>query len=289
MSILSINSSYKTKTIDNSFAELRLKRSDRYIVNSKHVQFTPINVLMKRLNFDDYEKVIFVLRHASRPLNDWSSGVELTDLGKYSAYLAGKHLNGITSKFKYYSTNTVRTKQTAFQLYTGRNEVNQTDDIIRSYTDIPAIPSGISNLNFIKDQTKYDNYTDTDGYYKVWYNYIYGTHVPLPENLDNIDHQYMDAFNNITSVATDFITSAFNTTTEKFNIIISHDQNIMPLVAYSTNYIVNFKSYANPNEDPTKIVYSSWLNFLSGIIMLKKVGENDTYFIPITGLSTGYN
>ena len=102
MSILSINSTYKTKTVDNPAVELRLKKDGRFLVNEKHVQFTPISVLVNRLNLEtEYDKVVLVLRHSIRPLNDWSTNVELTDLGKYSASLAGKHLNGISTKFKY--------------------------------------------------------------------------------------------------------------------------------------------------------------------------------------------
>lgn len=278
MSILSINSTYKTKAIDNSFAELRLKRDGRFIVNEKHVQFTPMSVLANRLNLEtEYDKVVLVLRHSIRPLNDWSANVELTDLGKYSASLAGKHLNGLTSQFKYFSTDTVRTKQTAYLLYKGRNENHQIDDEIESYENIPiATQNNIYGLNFIKDQTKYNDYVNSDGYYKVWYNYIYGTQDPLPENPEDINHQYLDAFNDIDIESDKFIISALGAT-EKFSIIISHDQNVMPLVAYATNYIVNFKKYGN----------GSWLNFLSGLAIMQKGGEYS--FVPISGLATGYN
>ena len=278
MSILSINSTYKTKAIDNSFAELRLKRDGRFIVNEKHVQFTPISVLANRLNLEtEYDKVVLVLRHSIRPLNDWSANVELTDLGKYSANLAGKHLNGLTSKFKYFSTDTVRTKQTAYLLYKGRNENHQIDDPIASYVDIPITwNNNIYGLNFIKDQDLYNYYIKRDDYYPVWYNYIYGTQDPLPENPDDINHQYMDAFNDIKSESDMFIISAL-AATEKFSIVVSHDQNVMPLVAYATNYIVNFKKYGN----------GSWLNFLSGVAIMQKGGEYS--FVPISGLATGYN
>ncbi len=169
MSILSINSTYKTKAIDNSFAELRLKRDGRFIVNEKHVQFTPMSVLANRLNLEtEYDKVVLVLRHSIRPLNDWSANVELTDLGKYSASLAGKHLNGLTSQFKYFSTDTVRTKQTAYLLYKGRNENHQIDDEIESYENIPITSqNNIYGLNFIKDQDLYNYYIKRDNYYPV--------------------------------------------------------------------------------------------------------------------------
>lgn len=278
MSILSINSTYKTKSVDNTAAELRLKKDGRFIVNEKHVQFTPISVLVNRLNLEtEYDKVVLVLRHSIRPLNDWSTNVELTDLGKYSANLAGKHLNGLTRKFKYFSTDTVRTKQTAYLLYKGRNENHQIDDPIASYVDIPITwYNNIYGLDFIKDQDLYNYYTNRDGYYTVWYNYIYGTQDPLPENPEDINHQYMDAFNDIKTESDKFIISAL-AATEKFSIIISHDQNVMPLVAYATDYIVNFKKYGN----------GSWLNFLSGVAIMKKGGEYS--FVPISGLATGYN
>ena len=286
MSILSINSTYKTKTVDNTAVELRLKKDGRFLVNEKHVQFTPISVLANRLNLEtEYDKVVLVLRHSVRPLNDWSTNVELTDLGKYSASLAGKHLNGISTKFKYFSTDVVRTKQTAYLLYKGRNEVNQIDDVISSYANIPITwQNNIYGLDFIKDQSKYEYYTShdpitgkpKDNYRNVWYGYIYGTQDPLPENKDNIDHQYMDVFNDITYECERFITTAL-TATQKFSIIVSHDQNVMPLVAYATDYLINFKKYGN----------GSWLNFLSGIAILQK-GQECSY-IPISGLATGYN
>ena len=277
MSILSINSTYRSNTVDNTDAELRIKHRDKYVITEKPVQFTPLDILCKRLHPDtDYDKAVIVLRHSIRPIYNWESWVELTDLGKYTAELAGEHIAQLRGSMQYFSTNTVRTKQTAYYMYKGRNKNTQKDSVINRYEDVPlTYNNGIFGLDFVKNETKYNQYTHDYGYNNVWYDYIYGTG-PIPEDPSMIVHKYMDAFNDINIESERFITSALNAT-NKMSIIISHDQNVLPLVAYATDYKVNFKTYHS----------GSWLNFISGIAILKK--GNILASIPITGTATGYN
>lgn len=277
MSILSINSTYSTNSANNTGAELRIKHRDRFVITETPVQFTPLDILCKRLHPDtDYDKAVIVLRHSTRPINNWDAYVELTDLGKYTAELAGEHIAQLRGSMQYFSTNTVRTKQTAYYMYKGRNKNIQKDSVIDRYEDVPlTYNNDIFGLDFVKNETKYNQYTHDYGYNNVWYDYIYGTG-PIPEDPSQIVHKYADAFNDIDVESEKFIHSAL-AATEKMSVIISHDQNVMPLVAQATNYKINFKTYHG----------GSWLNFISGIAILEK--NSEIYVVPITGTATGYN
>ena len=117
MSILSINSTYSTNSANNTGAELRIKHRNRFVITETPVQFTPLDILCKRLHPDtDYDKAVIVLRHSVRPINNWDANVELTDLGKYTAELAGEYIAQLRGSMQYFSTNTVRTKQTAYYM-----------------------------------------------------------------------------------------------------------------------------------------------------------------------------
>jgi hypothetical protein len=274
MSILSINSTVMTNSVDNTGITLCIKKGNKFLVNNKHAQFTPISVMANRYDLvNDYEKAIIILRHSIRPSSVWADNVKLTDLGVYTANQAGTQLSNIDTKIQYFSTNITRTKQTAFEIYKGRNNV--LDDTYSTEDDIPLISSaGITDLNFIEHEDKYDEYVSVYGYNAVWYDYIYGDR-PIIDG-STVHHSFMDAFYDIDTVSNAFISSAINAT-EKISVIISHDQNIMPLVASKTNYLINFKKS------------NKWLNYLSGLLILKKAGALDPCYVPITGLATGYN
>lgn len=208
-----------------------------------------------------FHRVIFVLRHSIRPRNDWSNNVKLTPLGVNAARLAGQSLQvlpGNLGETDYYSTKVMRTDQTAFYMAEGRG-VEQ----LHTLDDVKSIYTIATNLNYIKNIEVYNNYIDLKGYNATWYEYMY----------DGIGTG--TAFNDIATVSDAFINSVLAGTTTKNNIVISHDQNVMPLVVYSLNKLIDFR------------INECWLNYLSGIVILEKDGIKN--IIPVTGLPSGYN
>lgn len=217
--------------------------------------FMSFNKLSEYLSELDFDKVIIMVRHSARPLNDWSTEVHLTDYGVSCAELAGEQLVTIPDKIAYYATDVTRTKETALYISKGRD-----DNILRSIADV--LPLGdIKNPEYIKDNGKYNNYVNNDGYYNVWYNFMY-------------NDWYADAFNNLYTTSLEFVNTAIANTNRKYNLIVSHDQNIMPLTVCLTDKKLEYR----PNK---------WLNFISGIAIIKK--DSELTYIPITGMSTGFN
>lgn len=218
-------------------------------------------VIANESDVEKFDKVIFVLRHSVRPRNDWSNNVKLTPLGVNAAKIAGQSLQSLPGEYgetSYYSTKVMRTDQTAFYMAEGRGV-----EEIPTLNDVKSIYSIATSLDYIKDQNAYNNFINIKGYNATWYEYMYdgsGTG---------------SAFKDIATVSNDFINSVLVNTTTKNNIVISHDQNVMPLLVYSLNKLVDFR------------INECWLNYLSGIVILKK--GNITNIIPVSGLPSGYN
>lgn len=251
-----------------TFNSDRLVYSTKYkLVNTNQYIFSSMMNVAKYVadnetDTEKFDKVIFVLRHSIRPRNDWSPDVKLTPLGVNAAKIAGQSLQtlpGELGETGYYSTKVTRTDQTAFFIAEGRG-VEQ----LRTLDDVKDMSTVSTSLNFIKDEDTYNNYVALKGYNATWYDYMYngsGTG---------------SAFNDMYVISDNFINSVLNNATlTKNSIMISHDQNVMPLVVASLNKAVDFR------------INECWLNYLSGIVILKK--GNTTSIIPVSGLPSGYN
>lgn len=227
--------------------------------------FSSFHTIVNSINFNEYDKVIFVLRHSNRhPIYD-DEDVELTDLGKHMAFKAGTVLHNINKKFTYCSTNTIRTKQTAFYLYKGRN--NNLDDRISNYIDIKTKDElGINGLSYVRNRDIFNRVN----YWTAWYGYIY-------------HNRYPDYFNDIVTQSVNFINSSFyHTDSGTIRFIGMHDENLVPFISYlfedktTGEFMINFETD------------NKWLNYLSGILLLKKDSNTDPIAIPITGQPGGY-
>lgn len=209
----------------------------------------------------NFDRVIFVLRHSIRPRNNWANEVKLTPLGVNAARIAGQSLQtlpGNLGETDYYSTKVMRTDQTAFYIAEGRG-VEQ----LHTLDDVKSIYTIATDLNYINDTAAYNDYVDLKGYNPTWYEYMY----------DGIGTG--TAFKDIKIVSDNFLESVVKNTITKNNIIISHDQNVMPLLVYLVNKLVDFR------------INECWLNYLSGIVILVKNRINS--LIPVSGLPSGYN
>ena len=230
-----------------------IKLRDNFCYLENTLYFKSFSKLTEFLNENDFDKVVIIVRHSMRPSNDWSPNVALTDLGISYAEMAGEQLMGLNGLIDYYATDTRRTKETAYYISQGRE-----DNIIKRLDDV--LPMGnIKNPEYVKNQTKYNEYTNTYGYNQVWYRYCY-------------NNEFLDAFKDIAEESNAFVNTPFTYTTKKQNLIISHDQSIIPLVVYLTDKKVNF--------------IGKWLNFISGIAIIEKNSEKIA--IPVTGLPSGF-
>ncbi len=62
----------------------------------------------------------------------------------------------------------------------------------------------------------------------------------------------------------------------RYSMAVSHDQVLVPFVAWATNRQVDLRQYET----------SKWLNYLAGVAII--VNENNEYrYIPVKGLSSG--
>lgn len=227
--------------------------------------FSSFHTIANNINFNDYDKAVIVLRHSNRPANDASTEVELTDLGKHIVTIAGNELHNIDKKFTYCSTDTVRTKQTAFYLYKGRD--NNLDDRISTYNDVENMYElGIYGLNYLHDRSVFDG----RDYWTVWYRYVY-------------HNEFLNYFNDLATESNNFINSAFyHTDNGTVRVVGMHDENLMPFVSYilkdptTGEFIINFEKV------------NKWINYLTGALLLKKNSDNSYIAIPITGQPGGY-
>lgn len=227
--------------------------------------FSSFHTIVNSINFNEYDKAIIVLRHSNRqPIND-DEDVELTDLGKHIAFNAGTILHNINKKFTYCSTDKIRTKQTAFYLYEGRD--NNLDDQMSTYNDVENMHElGIYGLNYLHNKAVFEG----KNYWTVWYDYIY-------------HNKYSDYFNDIVTQSVNFINSSFyHTDSGTIRFIGMHDENLVPFISYlfedktTGEFMINFETD------------NKWLNYLSGILLLKKDSNTDPIAIPITGQPGGY-
>lgn len=63
---------------------------------------------------------------------------------------------------------------------------------------------------------------------------------------------------------------------KRVNVLISHDQMVVPLVVYFTNKRINLRYYEN----------QLWLNYLAGLAIIVN-GAGDVRFVPVRGIDSG--
>ena len=240
-----------------------LKNNGNVLINRPGSYFYTFANIAERLLDMTFEKCAIFVRHSVRLSTQWGPEVHLTDLGISYAMQAGMVLMDIPDEFDYYSTDMVRTKETAMYISKGREDgkVETTGDVLPM--------NNMPNPEYIKDQTRYNEYSQQYGYNNLWRKYMYR------------EQDFSDAFYDITDVSQAFETAVLTNITKKYNIIVSHDQNVMPFMAdrgvvRSPGSIPDFR----PNK---------WLNYLTGTVMIKFAGSDTPRYLPITGLGTGFN
>ena len=219
------------------------------------------------------EKAVFVIRHGERdpnqtgketPLTYWenepdSSNGQPSD-GVRQAIAVGKKLIS-ADEFTYTHTKYVRTEQTCFYINQGRGQAT-----------FPHDSSEIYSISWYKkDKERYSYYEEADTTHNIrtiisgWAN----------------DSLYADAFYDLkerseeiikTHIAPDYASM------NKFRVICSHDDFILPLSVFASNGKVNYRFH-----DPAS---RHWPYYLTGVAVIID-NKNQIRYVPFRGLGIG--
>ena len=208
------------------------------------------------------EKVVFILRHAER-----ESGVgresPLTDNGKLQAQSVGQKLIS-SDEFVYAHTAYVRTKETACNIALGRGQVQVCDDNFVSDT-ISELTGGW----FVKDEDLRDSYVSNTGK---------DTNTSVIVSLWAYDGEFADAFYDLEERSKEVINTYLikdYAEMPKAKVIISHDEFVVPLIAWATNKTASIR-YKRGRW---------WVNYLTGLAIIVN-SKNEVRYIGIKGLET---
>ena len=217
------------------------------------------------------EKAVFVIRHGERsdaqtgketPLTFWenepdSSNGQPSD-GVRQAIAVGKKLIS-ADEFTYTHTKYLRTEQTCLYINQGRGQAT-----------FPHDSSEIYSISWYKkDKERYSFYEDST------------TNVRLVISGWAYDNLYADAFYDLkekseeivkTHIAPDYASM------NKFRVICSHDDFILPLSVFASNGKVNYRFH-----DPAS---RHWPYFLTGVAVIID-DKNHIRYVPFRGLGIG--
>ena len=208
------------------------------------------------------EKVVFIMRHAERE-SGVGREVPLTDNGKLQAQSVGQKLIS-ADEFVYAHTAYVRTKETACNIALGRGQVQVCDDSFVSDT-ISQLTGGW----FVKDEDLRDQYVAETGK---------DTNTSVIVSLWAYDGQFADAFYDLEERSLEVINTYLikdYAEMPKAKVIISHDEFVVPLIAWATNKTASIR-YKRGRW---------WVNYLTGLASIVN-SKNEVRYIGIKGLET---
>lgn len=199
----------------------------------------------------DNEKVVFFIRHSERTSDTGING-ELTDKGKSQARELGQGLKAY-GDFAFISSNYKRAAETCRYIAEGKEQGNYP---LQQYADLTDSWYVINST--LLDQYKAEN--NNQGGWNVFSRWAYTS-------------RYSDAFKDIDESSQKLMDKYLVTgyeTMPKYTIAVSHDQMLVPFIAWATNRLVDLRYY-----DTKK-----WLNYMSGVALV--VGESGHIrYIPV--------
>lgn len=218
------------------------------------------------------EKAVFIIRHGERddndhtklsPLTYWeneksdSIGGQPTD-GVRQAIAVGKKLIS-ADEFTYTHTKYLRTEQTCFYIAQGRGQ-----------TTFPHDSSEIYSISWYKkDKERYSYYEDST------------TNVRLVIAGWAYDNLYADAFYDLKEKTEEIVKTHIApgyASMNKYRVICSHDDFILPLSVYASNGTVNYRFH-----DPAS---RHWPYFLTGVAVIID-NKDQIRYVPFRGLGIG--
>ena len=216
------------------------------------------------------EKAVFVIRHGERsdadhtklsPLTYYenetvdSIGGQPTD-GVRQAIAVGKKLIS-ADEFTYTHTKYLRTEQTCFYINQGRGQAT-----------FPHDSSEIYSISWYKkDKERYNFYDDSTG------------NVRLIISGWAYDNLYADAFYDLKEKSEEIIKTHIApdyASMNKFRVICSHDDFILPLSVFASNGAVDYKFHID----------SHWPYYLTGVAVIID-NKNQIRYVPFRGLGIG--
>ena len=217
------------------------------------------------------EKAVFVIRHGERddgqtgketPLTYWEGEPDSVkgqpSDGVRQAIAVGKKLVS-ADEFTYTHTKYLRTEQTCFYINQGRGQASFPHDSADYY----------SISWFKKDKERYSFYEDST------------TNVRLVIAGWAYDNLYADAFYDLKEKATEIVKTHIApdyASMNKFRVICSHDDFILPLSVFASNGTVNYRFH-----DPAS---RHWPYFLTGVAVIID-NKNQIRYVPFRGLGIG--
>ena len=206
------------------------------------------------------EKVVFVLRHAERE-SFVSVETPLTDDGILQAQLVGQKLSSSDSVV-YAHTAYVRTKETACNIALGRGQVKACDDSFVSDTIAELTGSW-----FLKDADLRNSYVTKD------------TNTTAVVALWLYDSLFADAFYDLDTRGKEVVDTYLikdYAKMPKVKVVISHDEFVMPLIAYGTQKqaVIRYRTTGR------------WkINYLAGVAIIVN-SKNEVRYIAVKGLDS---
>lgn len=227
-----------------------------FIKNEAHnavSYFVSIEDIIK--NLKAIEKVTFVIRHAERG-DDTSISGGLNENGITQSKELGQKLAGIDDIYFMHS-NFKRAVETCQYIAEGKGQTLFEHDTIMALVD----------SWYVFDKPKFEAYKNSNGGgWSVISRWAYTS-------------KFSDAFYDLDEHSLFLEENYFAPSyaeMSRYSMAVSHDQVLVPFVAWATNRQVDLRQYET----------SKWLNYLAGVAII--VNENNEYrYIPVKGLSSG--
>lgn len=220
---------------------------------TKEVQpFVDLKDVYENLASD--EKVVFVLRHAERS-DDTGRNGHLTDNGKAQSVSVGEKLKGVDLYLG--NSGYTRTKETCENIGKGSGMTSIVQD---------SLPF-LDGEWFVKDDSKLETYRNSEG--GGWF--VFSKYAYLGG--------YTDAFYDLETRAKELIFDkivANLTKMKRVNVLVSHDQMVLPLTVYCTEKHVNLRYFDN----------QTWINYLAGVAIIVN-SKGDVRYEPVRGIESG--
>lgn len=199
------------------------------------------------------EKAVFILRHGEREPRV-TKETPLTEDGVEQSKSVGAKLIG-QEEFSYLSTDFVRTKETCQNIAIGRGQASFPYDTSSIYT----------SATYKKDKEKFNEYNSLDG-----------NNSNIVISMWAYTGEYSDAFYDIAETSESVIASTFQNLQNRITVICSHDDFLVPLIAYTSERKADLKVYET----------HKWLNYLAGVAIIIDEKQNRRSY-AVKGLESG--
>jgi broad specificity phosphatase PhoE len=200
------------------------------------------------------EKVVFVLRHAERK-SKLSKETPLTDNGVQQAQSVGAKLAG-GDNFVFGHTDYVRTEETAHNIAIGMGQSDFVHDTIYEITGSWFVKDSDLRESYVTKDTSSNSVTALWAYQGLFADAYY-----------DLEERSLEAVNT-------YLTKDYSEM-PKAKVIISHDEFVVPLLAYATLGTTGVRYGWRPY----------WINYLAGVAIIVN-SKNEKRYICVKGLDS---